>query len=429
VVCCDRRFAGLAVAVALGSACAPAAIDRVSIRALAEPIPVTFTAATNSAPPGAILSISGRCGVDNGFGHGFADISLSPYDYLANNSVQWEMDASGNFRGGFLIAPNTARGASTFDVFCYGAGMHAAAADLRGIPFTVAGATVHDFSIEAQPASGGPGTHVTLHGTGCILDGTPLDEAHVTIDFLNDRQIRVDLVAPVGPDGNWTTTFTVPENIIHKGPALFQATCEAPATHIGHFDSSAIFTVDSIPPPTSTTSTTSTTTTTTTTTTPTCHQSPGGVVSRSFPTTVTVTDADAFTAFDVPVGSGFNVQLRDDPSLCWFSPFRAPEWGPSGVIRGANGSDVVVGNEFDASFVVVGPGDGEISVSASCGPLPPTSAAPERYGKSSSTQRVSHRHAKSHEPIERVRVGQRRTADPDLVTGARRCGTKQFVRG
>lgn len=250
----------------MGSACAPAGAGRVSVsaRALAQPITVTFIPATNSAPPGAILSISGRCGVDAGFGHGVADINLSPYDYLANNSVQWPLDGGGNFHGGFLIAPNTARGAHTFDVFCYAEDTHAAAADLRGIPFSVAGATVNDFSIQAQPTSGGPGTHVTLHGTGCILDGTPLEEAHVIIDFQNPFR-RVDLVAPVGPDGNWTTSFTVPANITHKGPGFFQATCEAPGTQIGDFYSDGIFTVDSIPPPTPTTSTTTSTTTPTTT--------------------------------------------------------------------------------------------------------------------------------------------------------------------
>jgi hypothetical protein len=97
----------------------------------------------------------------------------------------------------------------------------------------VAGATVNDFSIEAEPKSGGKGTQVTLRGAGCILDGTPLEEAHVGSGFRHPPGvILLDLVAQIGPDGTWTTSFTVPPNVTQGGPMQFEASCEAPGTRI-----------------------------------------------------------------------------------------------------------------------------------------------------------------------------------------------------
>jgi hypothetical protein len=209
--------------------------------------------------------------VDATFDHGFADFNLEPYHeslFGFNSLAGLPLDADGNFHGGFVIAPDTPRGAHTFVVLCFVKGTHASGLSGR-FPFSIEGTTVNDFSVQAQPASGGPGTHVTLHGTGCILDGTPLEEAHVGISFPPPPALFVNLVAQVGPDGNWTTSFTVPVHVAQTGPVFFEATCEAPGTRIGLFDSAGNFTVDSIPPTTtSSTTTSSTTSTTTLTTTP-----------------------------------------------------------------------------------------------------------------------------------------------------------------
>jgi hypothetical protein len=262
MICSGRRFAALAISVAFGTACAPAGANRAAIRVSAPVNTVTFTPATNSAPPGAILPITGRCGSDTTFGYGYASIfehGATVYTFLPG----LPLDANGNYHAGLLIAPNEPLGTRTFIIDCYGEGTHASGTEGR-FPFNVAGNAVDDYTITAQPSSGSPGTHVTLHGTGCILEGTPLETAHLLFGFENPaRAENLDLHVPVGPDGTWTTSFTVPPNITLIEPGFFEATCEAPGTRIGTFESHTIFSIDSIPPPTTASTATSTTTSTT----------------------------------------------------------------------------------------------------------------------------------------------------------------------
>jgi hypothetical protein len=182
---------------------------RTELRSASAPVnTVTSTPATNSAPPGTVLPVSGRCGSDTTFGHGHTTI-VEPGEtdtFLPG----LPLDANGNFHAGLLIAPNEPLGTRTFLVDCYVEGADVSGTEGRSL-FNVAGTPVNDFTITAQPATGSPGTHVTLHGTGCILNGIPLETAHLLVGVENPaRAESFDLRADVGPDGTWTKSFSAP---------------------------------------------------------------------------------------------------------------------------------------------------------------------------------------------------------------------------
>ncbi|MCZ7534854.1 MAG: hypothetical protein M5T61_02185 [Acidimicrobiia bacterium] len=173
-----------------------------------------------------------------------------PYNDDADGSLGLPINGAGEFRGGLVIPPSEPIGEKTFAVYCYQPGAHVGLG-LRGVPFEIAGAPVEGLPVRAVPNSGSAGTHVSLSGSGCILEGEPLADARVKLVFVTGGpSVDLDLSASIDSSGNWATEFTVPADAATAEVSYLTLVCDAPDTRIGNFKSRTVFAVEAVSPPT-----------------------------------------------------------------------------------------------------------------------------------------------------------------------------------
>lgn len=65
-----------------------------------------------------------------------------------------------------------------------------------------------------SPEAGVPGTVIHASGRGCTLDGRPMEEATVRLVLMNTPPdpFSTSVRVPVGSQGEWSATLTVPGN-------------------------------------------------------------------------------------------------------------------------------------------------------------------------------------------------------------------------
>jgi hypothetical protein len=90
-------------------------------------------------------------------------------------------------------------------------------------------------------------------------------------------------------------------------------------------------------------------------------------VSIGHPTSLTVTSADRFTTYVVPIGTVFVVHLSSGGCVGPYFP-SAPTFGPQSIVQRVPGTAMTLGAQASATFKVVGLGQASIRFEASCPP-------------------------------------------------------------
>lgn len=119
-----------------------------------------------------------------------------------------------------------------------------------------AGAQTPEVTMTVDPASGPPGTTLTVSGTGCSIvppDPSTDGPEQVFVQLLAaDGTPVADTTTPAETDGTWSTQITVPESIADGEQLTVSAICQGDsAITYG----SSTFGVESVQPPGTTTTT------------------------------------------------------------------------------------------------------------------------------------------------------------------------------
>lgn len=116
----------------------------------------------------------------------------------------------------------------------------------------VAAETFEDgkYTVELSSTTSGPGGRVDMAGTGCLLNGVPLERATA---LLSRRALSPDttpfdssVAFPVGPDGTWSGRFLVPAE---APPGQYQIAFDCGAADFLLHMMDVDFTVTASPPP------------------------------------------------------------------------------------------------------------------------------------------------------------------------------------